>query len=67
MHGISDRSVAMLDYELQRLVGEEKEALERYVRMKANFRRDSDVVEAARQIWEEASAAVLKGQRRNTN
>jgi hypothetical protein len=52
----------MSDHELHRLLASEKDALERYSRIKVNFVRNSDVVESARLIWVEATAALVKYQ-----
>ena len=52
----------MSDQELRRLLAAEKDALERYARIKANFVRNSDVVQSAYLIWLETSAAVVEYQ-----
>ena len=52
----------MSDHELLRLLEEERDALQRYSHIKLNFVRTSDVVESARLIWTEATAALLKYQ-----
>jgi hypothetical protein len=58
----ANRSSAEPDGELYRLLLAEKDARERYAHIKVNFTRKSEVVEHARLIWMEATAAVLKYQ-----
>jgi hypothetical protein len=55
---------AMSEFELYRLAAAEKDALQRYSRIKNNFVRDSEILEHARLIWAEASAALLSYQER---
>ena len=52
----------MPDQELLRLQAAERNVLRRYGHIKLNFARTSDVVEAARLIWTEATAALLEYQ-----
>ena len=52
----------MSDRELHRLLAAEKDALERYSRIKANFGRHSEVVESAYSIWVEATAELVQYQ-----
>lgn len=58
----ANRSSARPDEELHRLLLAEKDALERYAHIKVNFERKSEVVEHARLILVEATAALLKYQ-----
>ena len=55
----------MSDHELLRLLSEERDAFQRYSHIKLNFVRTSDVVECARLIWTEATAALLKYQEKH--
>jgi len=52
----------MSDRELHRLLAAEKDALERYSRIKANFGRHSEVVQSAYSIWVEATAELVQYQ-----
>ena len=52
----------MPDHELMRLLAKEKHALARYGRITMGFERAPEVVEAARNIWAEANAALVKYQ-----
>jgi hypothetical protein len=52
----------MTDDELHRLLMEEKAALQRYAHIKVNFVRNPEVVESARQLLMQATAALLKYQ-----
>lgn len=54
----------MSDHEFHRLLAAEKDAFDRYMRLKTNFWRTSDVVECARLIWNEDLAALLEYQDR---
>ena len=57
-----ERSAAMSDHELHCLLAAEKDALERYARIKVNFVGNSELIEHARLILVEAIAALLKYQ-----
>lgn len=61
---MKSRLAAMSEFELRRLVAAEKDALQRYSRMRKNFARDFEIVEHARLIWVEAAAALLSYQER---
>jgi len=52
----------MSDHELHCLLAAEKDALERYARIKVNFVGNSELIEHARLILVEATAALLKYQ-----
>ncbi len=52
----------MSDHELYCLLAAEKDALERYARIKVNFVGNSEIIEHARLLWVEATAALLKYQ-----
>ena len=52
----------MSDHELLRLIAAEKDALARYARIKRTLYCSPDVVDCARLIWSDASAALLKYQ-----
>jgi hypothetical protein len=52
----------MPDHELLHLLEVEKDALARYARIKRTFYCSPDVVNCARVIWSDASAALLKYQ-----
>jgi hypothetical protein len=52
----------MSDHELLRLLAVEKDALARYTRIKRTLYCSPDIVDSARVIWFDASAALLKYQ-----
>jgi hypothetical protein len=52
----------MSDRELLRLLAAEKEATERYSRIKSSFGRNPEVVESARFVLVEATAALVRYQ-----
>jgi hypothetical protein len=52
----------MSDHELLRLLTVEKDARARYVRIKRTLYCSPDLVDSARIIWADASAALLKYQ-----
>ena len=52
----------MSDHRLNCFLAAEKDALERYSRLKVSFVRHPEVVESAHSIWVDATAALLRHQ-----